>query len=303
MARNVKRPKHQPTYIDVAGMVVSSAGQRISENPALAGSGVVFAVVMFYVSTNALFYQPHRHKDALFSTRSMHSYVAPDLPKPMAKLTNQDGGTQSFKVTRETAMAPAKQLSDPTLADIQTALAQLKMYSGSVDGLPGPKTRAAITKFQQEAGLEPTGEIDPLLLDAIRTASIPAEKVPAPALKNRQVKAKPTVKPVSAQEMPQALAEKPLQKLAQNPVREPVDIASDETAASGPAGGLSDADIMRLQAGLKAFGNDSIDVDGKIGGKTRDAIREFQTLFQLTVSGEPNREVLGKLQEIGLVAG
>ena len=54
---------------------------------------------------------------------------------------------------------------------------------------------------------------------------------------------------------------------------------------------------------MKAFGNESIDVDGRIGTKTRDAIREFQDLFKLTVSGEPNREVLEKLQEIGLVAG
>ena len=184
MARNARRPKHQPTYMDVAGMLMSNAGQRISANPALAGSTVAFAVVMFYVSSNALYYQPYQHKDALFSTRSMQEYVAPDLPKPMAALTSKDTKTQSFKVTREDAMAPAKNQADQTLADIQTALAQMKMYSGSVDGLPGPKTRAAIAKFQQEAGLEPTGEIDPLLLDAIRTASIPAEKVPAPVLKN-----------------------------------------------------------------------------------------------------------------------
>ena len=295
MARNAKRPKHQPGYMDVAGILLAGAGQRISDNPAIAGSSVAFAVVMFYVASNALYYQPFQHKDALFSTRSMKAYAAPDLPKPMASLTNGDAGTQSFKVTRETAMSAAKTLSDPTLADIQTALAQLKMYSGSVDGLPGPKTRAAIAKFQQEAGLEPTGEIDPLLLDAIRTASIPADKVPSPVLKAKQAKAKPVVKEIVAQEMP-----KPA----------PKSVKAETTQTSAPpksgdmsSGGMSSDDVLRLQAGLKAFGNDAIDVDGKIGTKTRDAIREFQSLFQLTVSGEPNREVLDKLQEIGLVAG
>jgi peptidoglycan hydrolase-like protein with peptidoglycan-binding domain len=301
MARNARRPKHQPTYLEVAGMVMTGAGQRISENPALAGSSVAFAVVMFYVSTNALYYQPYRHKDALFSTRSMQSYVAPDLPKPMASLTDKDGGTQSFKVTRETAMAPARQLSDPTLADIQTALAQLKMYSGSVDGLAGPKTRAAIAKFQQEAGLEPTGEIDPLLLDAIRTASIPAEKIPAPVMKNNKAKAQ--VKQVAVQEMPQETEQKTAQRPVQKPVKVSAEIMPEQTASAVSGGGLENAELLRLQAGLKAFGNGDIDVDGKIGGKTRDAIREFQTLFQLSVSGEPNREVLEKLQEIGLVAG
>ncbi len=295
MARNARRPKHQPGYMDVAGMLMSGAGRRISDNPAIAGSSVAFAVVMFYVTTNALFYQPFQHKDTLFSTRSMQSYVAPVLPKPLASLTSGDGKTQSFKVTRETAMSAAKPLSDPTLADIQTALAQLKMYSGSVDGLAGPKTRAAIAKFQQEAGLEPTGEIDPLLLDAIRTASIPAEKIPAPKSKNRQAKAKPAVKDISVQEMPKAVPQKP--------VRQSADITETDTSAPAQTGGLSNDDVLRLQAGLKAFGNESIDVDGRIGTKTRDAIREFQDLFKLTVSGEPNREVLEKLQEIGLVAG
>ncbi len=283
MARNARRPKPQPTYMDVAGMMMSNAGQRISANPALAGSSVAFAVVMFYVSTNALFYQPYQHKDALFSTRSMQEYIAPDLPKPLAALAPKDVKTQTFKVAREEPAAPAKRQADPTLADIQTALAQMKMYNGSVDGLPGPKTRAAIAKFQQEAGLEPTGEIDPLLLDAIRTASIPAEKVPAPKPKIKPIAAKPAPKPAPAQEVAKAPPE--------------------ETSAPGPASGLSNEDVLRLQAGLKAFGNDFIEVDGRIGSKTRDAIREFQNLFQLTVSGEPNREVLEKLQEIGLVAG
>ena len=295
MTRNARRPKHQPTYMDVAGMLMSGAAKHISENPAIAGSSVAFTVVMFYVATNALYYQPFEHKDAMFSTRSMQSYVAPDLYKPMASLKAGNGKTQTFKITRETAMAAAKPLSDPTLADIQNALAELKMYSGSVDGLPGPKTRAAITKFQQEAGLEPTGEIDPLLLDAIRTASIPADKVPAPASKTKPVKAKPVVKQVAVQERPKVVPQKP--------VTQPVEIATAEISEPPQSGGLSNDDVMRLQAGLRAFGNESIDVDGRIGTKTRDAIREFQDLFKLTVSGEPNREVLEKLQEIGLVAG
>ena len=295
MARNARRPKPQPTYMDVAGMLMSNAGQRISDNPALAGSSVAFAVVMFYVSTNALFYQPYQHKDALFSTRSMQEYVAPDLPKPMAALGQKDTKTQSFKIARDEATAPVKRQSDPTLADIQTALAQMKMYNGSVDGLPGPKTRAAIAKFQQEAGLEPTGEIDPLLLDAIRTASIPAEKVPAPKLKAKPVPVKPKVQQVSNKAPAEDTA----------PVPEKAVVSAEEASSPAPmsTGSLSGEDVLRLQAGLKAFGNDFIEVDGKIGSKTRDAIREFQNLFQLTVSGEPNREVLEKLQEIGLVAG
>ena len=59
--------------------------------------------------------------------------------------------------------------------------------------------------------------------------------------------------------------------------------------------------IMKVQAGLKAFGNGKMEVDGKMGAKTRAAIREFQSLFGLAVTGEPSAEVYAKMREIGLV--
>jgi peptidoglycan hydrolase-like protein with peptidoglycan-binding domain len=265
MPRIAKRPEPKSPLLELAGNTAAALGHRISENPSLAGAGAAFAVVMFFVSSNALFYQPFKHKDALFSTRSMENYVSPDLPKPQTSLKPNGGKSEKFSIARggEPA-APAK--PDPTLADIQSALAKLKFYGGTVDGLPGPKTRAAIQKFQQEAGLQPTGEIDPLLIDAIRTASVPTTKVPAPSRRS--------------------------------------DTGNTGTDTAGStSNGMDDADIMKIQAGLKSFGNDDIGIDGKVGAKTRLAVREFQTLFQLTITGEPNREVFDKLREIGLIAG
>ena len=49
-----------------------------------------------------------------------------------------------------------------SLADrrqIQTALHRLGYDPGPADGLFGPKTRAAIRRFQQRIGTEPTGII------------------------------------------------------------------------------------------------------------------------------------------------
>jgi peptidoglycan hydrolase-like protein with peptidoglycan-binding domain len=57
---------------------------------------------------------------------------------------------------------------------------------------------------------------------------------------------------------------------------------------------------MKIQAGLKAFGNDKIEIDGVMGNRTRAAIREFQSLFGLPVTGEPSEEVYAKMREIGL---
>jgi peptidoglycan hydrolase-like protein with peptidoglycan-binding domain len=252
--------------MDYAGEIIDGIGARAAGNPMATGGSVSFAVVMFFVSTNALYYQPFAHKDAFFQTRSMDSYVAPVLPKLSSNAVAPGTKSESFKIAQDDAPLQVTN-KDLQLVDIQSALANLNLYSGTIDGLPGPKTRQAIASFQQQAGLEPTGEVDPLLIDAIRTASIPAAKVPAPKLKT-----------VAAQPLP--------------------DVPAVE---SGDA--LSDGDIKKLQAGLKAFGNESIEIDGKIGGKTKQAILEFQGLFQLNQTGEADRATLEKLQEIGLVSG
>jgi peptidoglycan hydrolase-like protein with peptidoglycan-binding domain len=56
----------------------------------------------------------------------------------------------------------------------------------------------------------------------------------------------------------------------------------------------------KVQAGLRAFGNDGIDVDGIMGSRTRSAIREFEAIFGLPVTGEPNPTLYAKMREIGL---
>ena len=47
---------------------------------------------------------------------------------------------------------------DPIVGAIQTLLAELGYAPGPADGLMGQRTRAAIRKFQQDKGLEATGE-------------------------------------------------------------------------------------------------------------------------------------------------
>ncbi|MGL4487954.1 MAG: peptidoglycan-binding domain-containing protein [Rhizobiaceae bacterium] len=272
MARRAKQPEPKATFMDYAGHAIDAIGARAAENPVATGGSVAFAVVMFFVSSNALFYQPYQHKDAFFHTRSMDNYVAPVLPKVSVNTKDKNAKSETFKIARDESASPAVQ-KDMVLVDIQSALASMKLYDGSIDGLPGPKTREAITTFQQQAGLEPTGEIDPLLVDAIRTASIPAAKIPTP---------RPRQETTQRQESTEPLPE----------------VASAETSVE-----MSQDDIKKIQAGLKSFGNDSIEIDGKIGGKTKQALEEFQGLFKLPVTGQADRETLSKLQEIGLVSG
>ena len=62
-----------------------------------------------------------------------------------------------------------------------------------------------------------------------------------------------------------------------------------------------DERIAKVQAGLKEFGNDAIEIDGVMGARTEAAIREFQSLFGLAETGEADQAVYAKMKEIGLV--
>jgi len=76
-----------------------------------------------------------------------------------------------------------------------------------------------------------------------------------------------------------------------------VQAPAEAPQSAAPLG--SDA-IRQVQSGLRAFGHDGIQVDGVMGQNTREAIREFQSLFGLKVTGEADRDLLAKMREIGL---
>lgn len=51
--------------------------------------------------------------------------------------------------------------------DVQQELARQGYYCGAIDGVIGPRSRAAIRAFQADRGLLVTGRIDPVLLRAL----------------------------------------------------------------------------------------------------------------------------------------
>ena len=57
-----------------------------------------------------------------------------------------------------------------------------------------------------------------------------------------------------------------------------------------------------MQAGLKAFGNDMVPVNGQPGKATESAIREFQKLFNMRQTGEIDSALIAKMREIGLIS-
>ncbi len=171
--QSARRPKKASNLELYAGLAAQRAGAFVSENRALVGGTTAFAVTMFFIASNALWYQPNAHRDAFFQTRPLEAYKAPVLPQKNSKLEKTPGGREDlFRVVEDDAPG-----SDPVVRDIQAALRQIAIYDGTVDGIAGPRTLAAIREFQQRAGMEPTGKVGAPLLDAILTASVPVPAV------------------------------------------------------------------------------------------------------------------------------
>lgn len=259
MARSAKQAravKRRGSAFEDGAMAV---GGMISRNPVLVGGSTAFLVTLFYVSANALWYQPFPHAGAFFATRSIE-----DFPR-----TGSDEPETTINIVR-----PAPVKSDPAVEEVQGILKDLDFYSGTVDGISGPNTRKAIQAYQQKVGLPASGEIDAVLLDQLgarqTTAGIP-HPVPRPVdTAAAPAEADPTPAPIPASAPANAEAQAP------------------------------DARIVKIQAGLKAFGNDDMQLDGVVGARTKAAIKEFQSLFGLPETGEPDELVYVKMREIGL---
>lgn len=254
----------------LAGVVeqgVATLGAAIVRNPGHVGGGVAFLVVMGFVSSNALWYQPHAHPEPLLQTRVFVERPAtlvpaetPPTPEPAPspRVDAQPGelGTDA-RVTASVTPPTAPTNADATVERVQRVLATLKLYDGAIDGLSGPRTRRAVEEYRRLVGLAPGG-IDAALLEMI---------------------GRPRTEPVTTPS--EAPAPVPRAAAAAAPAQAPSTIATVQTA-------------------LRAFGHDDVEVDGIMGGATRRALEEFQSLFGLPVTGSPDPAVLAKMAEIGL---
>jgi peptidoglycan hydrolase-like protein with peptidoglycan-binding domain len=252
MARSARQPKKAPKRR--GGALQSGAiaiGSMISDNPVLVGGSTAFLVTLFYVSANALWYQPYPHRGAFFATRTIEHFADATADEPVTTINIE-------RPAPTPAPAPVK--PDPTVQKVQGVLKDLGFYSGTVDGISGPATQKAVDAYRHKVGL-PGGAIDAVLLDQLGATPTTGAVVPTPTPR----------------------------------------VAATDKAGSAPQDAQSaDARIIKIQAGLKAFGNDDIKLDGVIGARTKAAIKEFQSLFGLPETGEPDAVVYAKMREIGL---
>ncbi|WP_343800436.1 peptidoglycan-binding domain-containing protein [Paenochrobactrum glaciei] len=307
-------------------------GRFMVRNPVLTGGATAFLVVMGFVSANALWYQPQSHDNLFFRTRPEQVFVPTPKPSLLSQnATNNDKNAASKPETAETqpagetSQATSNQVAsldsieltdelpalapnaDVEIAKIQQKLLSLGLYDGAVDGLPGPKTRQAVEQWQQlqqKAG--------------VNTAAKPAPPVHNQA--HNQADSQASIENIIQVAVPEARPQPqniiavdkvvtsntpPKREVAEQAVVKPNERTRPETVTASLTTNsqpVTSQDIVRVQAGLKAFGNDLIIVDGVAGQSTQDAIREFQKLFDMQITGQVDMQLIGKMREIGLIS-
>jgi peptidoglycan hydrolase-like protein with peptidoglycan-binding domain len=134
---------------------------------------VAFLVAFSFVSANAIWYQPHAHRDAFFPTR--------DFVRPLDETPRERETTFLIERPAPTPAPRAVPASDPTTAKVQGVLKQLGFYGGTVDGLMGPATVKAIDTYRRTVGLTASASIDASLLEQLGIEPTTAGIRPSPA--------------------------------------------------------------------------------------------------------------------------
>lgn len=84
-------------------------------------------------------------------------------------------------VTQAPTDTPAPTVDTTSIEAVQQRLKELGYYTGKVDGISGPGTKSAITKFQQQNGLEADGVYGPATAYVLFSAeALPVSSTPTP---------------------------------------------------------------------------------------------------------------------------
>ena len=265
-----------------ADSAVARVVDRAFENPAMSGGLMVMAITAMAIMSNALFLQAGRHPEPLFATRPAATLRAPAsaaVAVPLPRTREEAAPTAIPSPSPKAAAVPPPAAPAPVDASkvlvtaVQRELARLGIYTGTIDGLSGLRTRAAISNWQTAAGLKPTGEATADLLTALRqpVAAAPLAAAPVP----------PVVKEAASTDQVAAA------------VARATELEREQAALA------QGAQLRKVQVALNQIGYGPLGVDGQANQLTTDAIRRFQLDNGLPVTGELNDRVVARLVSIG----
>lgn len=149
----------------VAAMIVSHPREFVGLVMATAATIAVF--------TNALFLQKGPHPAPIFATRVPVQAVPMAPPRPQSAPTN-------VVISAPAAPADAVQSRTQLITDIQRELNRRGYYDGTLDGIWGARTDAAVRDFMQVSGVRLNGEASEGLLRAILSSGAKRASAEAP---------------------------------------------------------------------------------------------------------------------------
>ncbi|OCP00851.1 MULTISPECIES: peptidoglycan-binding domain-containing protein [unclassified Ensifer] len=291
----------------LAGRGVGLGGRLMARHPLVSGGSAAFLVVFSFVAANAMWYQHGVHPSPLLRTRvplvsaetaqriaiakgeeieprNVTTFVIEREGKPKAENVEDviaAGSDQlSGKPSPERVASVPEAAPSKLVADIQKELSRIGLYDGLPDGRSGPRTAAAILRFEERAGRAETGSASAELLQALRAA--PGQKI---------AQVTPAGRP---------LAEARGSGVEIDPVAAAIRSAEKESTFTPRAEiPVSSELVLNIQKGLSNLAYADVAVDGVAGEQTRAAIRHFEKHYRLPQTGEPNAQVLKKLKEIG----
>ena len=197
---------------------------------------VALVGVSALAGSNALYKQAHHHPAPLFGTFSSTTAAKKPVPvipaaKPKKLIQSTDAETTGSVDEPARIVQP---LGNDDVTALQQKLTALGLFSGTVDGLFGPRTAKAIKAFETSIGHVPKGQLTADIVALVRAAKLPSD---LPATQ---------ANPLSAT-TPQIETVRPLATAEAAPATEaPVALDSDPLPAPAPL--LANAKLVQLPA-------------------------------------------------------
>ena len=179
-----------------------------------------------------------------------------------------------------------ERLNSEIVRTVQARLQILGYQPGTVDGSMGKRTREAIRDFQQKNKLNVRGE-------ATATLATQLQQAINSRLTTQPAKPKPAKSPAKTKAAKTKAAKTKKQETKK--VETTAKSAPAEKTDSKPE--LSTRTVAKLQSELDALGYSPGPADGKMGQRTTNAIRQYQSRSGLRANGEPSPQMLAKLSK------
>lgn len=243
------------------------------------------------ILVNALFLQPGPHPAPIFRTQPVPLASDSTNATAPAAAGSRAEPRQEQKVEHDPVVPRTR---GEVTADIQRELARRGFYEGTVDGIYGAKTDAAMRDFEQHSGLKLGAEPAEIVLRAILQAP-PSKPKPKPQ-GGPTLAAAPAAPAGSVSSAPVGAV-----SAVGNPVPpKPIPVATTGKR-SDPLGDLiapSPKRVQAVQRALTDYGYGPLTPNGVFGAETERAIEKFERTRKMPVTGHISDRLMRELAAV-----